>query len=50
MYQITVDFYVYDEILNTITFRLYTASLKIILNNLLNHQINIMDFMLNNIY
>ncbi len=49
VYKITFDFFGYDQLIFSVNFMLCTASLKIILNNLLSHQINITDLMLNNI-
>lgn len=49
LYEITFDFYGFDELIGSVSFKLSTVSLKIILTNLLNHQISIRNIMLNNI-
>jgi hypothetical protein len=41
VYKITFEFYGYDDILVNVTYNLCTASVKHILNNLLNHQIEV---------
>ena len=41
VYKITFQFYGYDELISSVSYNLCTASLKIILNNLLIHQISI---------
>jgi len=42
VYKITFEFYGYDDILASVTYNLCTASVKLILNNLLNRQIEIL--------
>lgn len=50
LYKITFEFYGYDELIGSVEYKLCTASIKYILNNLLYLQMNISDVMLNNMY
>ena len=49
VYEITFEFYGFDELIASVSYNLCTASVKHIINNLLSHQIRITDAKLNNL-